>query len=49
VTDETLRAVKDPSLRAEGSSGFGTPTVTVNGKRADLSDDSWLTDLTQAK
>lgn len=49
VTEETLRAVKEPSLRADGSSDFGTPTVTVNGKVADLSDDSWLTGLTRAK
>jgi protein-disulfide isomerase len=47
VTAETLRASKDTSLRAEGSNGFGTPTVTVNGKRADLSDDNWLTSITK--
>lgn len=47
VTAETLRAAKDTSLRAEGSNGFGTPTVTVNGKRADLSDDNWLTTITK--
>ena len=47
VTAETLRASKDTSLRAAGSNGFGTPTVTVNGKRADLSDDNWLTSITK--
>jgi protein-disulfide isomerase len=47
VTAETLRAAKDASLRAEGSNGFGTPTVTVNGKRADLSDSNWLTSITK--
>jgi protein-disulfide isomerase len=47
VTAETLRASKDTSLRAEGSNGFGTPTVTVNGKRADLSDDNWLTSISK--
>jgi protein-disulfide isomerase len=47
VTAETLRAAKDTSLRAEGSNGFGTPTVTVNGKRADLSDDNWLTSISK--
>jgi len=47
VTAETLRAAKDTSLRAQGSNGFGTPTVTVNGKRADLSDDNWLTSITK--
>jgi len=47
VTAETLRAAKDASLRAAGSNGFGTPTVTVNGKRADLSDSNWLTSITK--
>jgi protein-disulfide isomerase len=48
VTAETARAGRDESLRAKGSKGFGTPTVTVNGTRADLSSGSWLTDLTKA-
>lgn len=47
VSGETLRATKDPSIRAEGSDGFGTPTVIANGKFADISDDSWLTNLTK--
>ncbi len=47
VTAETNRAAKDTSLRAQGSNSFGTPTVTVNGKRADLSEDDWLTDITK--
>ena len=47
VTAETLRAAKDTSLRAQGSNGFGTPTVTVNAKRADLSDSNWLTSITK--
>jgi protein-disulfide isomerase len=48
VTNETLRAASDATLRAPGEKGFGTPTVMVNGKYADVSDDSWLTDLTKA-
>jgi protein-disulfide isomerase len=47
VTAETNRAAKDPSLRGQGSNSFGTPTVMVNGKRADLSDDDWLTNITK--
>lgn len=47
VTNETLRAASDATLRAPGEDGFGTPTVMVNGKYADVSDDSWLTDLTK--
>jgi protein-disulfide isomerase len=47
VTAETNRAAKDTSLRAQGSNSFGTPTVTVNGKRADLSEDDWLTNITK--
>jgi protein-disulfide isomerase len=45
---ETARAIKDTSLRAPDSDGFGTPTVMANGKRVDLSDSSWLTNLTKA-
>jgi protein-disulfide isomerase len=48
VTQETLRAANDATLRAPGEDGFGTPTVTVNGKYADVSDDTWLTDLTKS-
>jgi protein-disulfide isomerase len=47
VTNETSRAAKDASLRSPGSNGFGTPTVMVNGKKADLSDDTWLTNITK--
>jgi protein-disulfide isomerase len=47
VTNETSRAAKDASLRSPGSTGFGTPTVMVNGKKADLSDDTWLTNITK--
>jgi protein-disulfide isomerase len=47
VTNETSRAAKDASLRSPGSNGFGTPTVMVNGKKADLSDDTWLTSITK--
>jgi protein-disulfide isomerase len=45
VTQETLRAAKNATIRAPGADGFGTPTITVNGKWVDISDDSWLTDL----
>jgi protein-disulfide isomerase len=45
ITNETLRAARDTSLRAAGSTGFGTPTVTVNGKRIELTDDQWLTNI----
>lgn len=48
VTAETNRAAKDASLRAPGSSSFGTPTVVVNGKRADLSDSDWLNNITKS-
>jgi protein-disulfide isomerase len=48
VTAETLRASTTPALRAPGTDGFGTPTVIVNGKYADVSDDTWLSDLTKA-
>lgn len=47
VTSETLRAASDATLRAPGEKGFGTPTIMVNGKYADVSDDSWLTNLTK--
>ncbi|WP_156935326.1 DsbA family protein [Pseudonocardia spinosispora] len=45
VGTETKRAVQDPSIRAKGEEGFGTPTVTVNGKYQDLSDGSWVDNL----
>ncbi|HEY1966877.1 MAG TPA: thioredoxin domain-containing protein [Pseudonocardia sp.] len=48
VTQETLRAAKNATIRAPGADSFGTPTITVNGKWVDVSDDSWLTDLTNA-
>jgi len=47
VTKETLRAASDATLRAPGEKGFATPTVMVNGKYADVSNDNWLTDLTK--
>ena len=48
VTAETSRAAKDTSLRAAGASSFGTPSVTINGKRAEpLSDGNWLTNVTK--
>ncbi|HEY2203260.1 MAG TPA: thioredoxin domain-containing protein [Pseudonocardia sp.] len=47
ISAETQRAGKDTSLRAEGSKSFGTPTVVVNGKRADISDNQWLDNVTQ--
>jgi len=49
VAAETLRASKDASLRAKTAKGFGTPTVTVNGTRADLSNGDWLSGATKAK
>ncbi|MDQ2706666.1 MAG: DsbA family protein [Actinomycetota bacterium] len=45
VDAATLAAVKDTSLRADGKSGFGTPTVLVNGKRVDWTNSEWLTAL----
>ena len=47
IIGETLRAANDTALRAPGVNGFGTPTVTVNGKYTDVSDDSWLSALTK--
>jgi protein-disulfide isomerase len=47
VTAETNRAAKDASLRAQGSNRFATPTITVNGKPVDLSDDNWLTNISK--
>ena len=45
VTNETRRAVQDPSLRSDPSDDrFGTPTVTVNGKRVEVTD-GWLDDI----
>jgi len=46
VAAETTRAVDDPSLRAQGASSFGTPTVLADGKQVDRSDDDWLNKLT---
>lgn len=46
VDAATAAAAKDTSLRAEGK-GFGTPTVLVNGKRADWTDSDWLTAITK--
>lgn len=46
VTAETTRASKDTSLRRAGSDGFGTPTVTLDGKRVEVNSDDWLTEVT---
>jgi protein-disulfide isomerase len=46
VTANLQAAEKDPKLQQSfggGQTGFGTPTVLVNGKLADLSDSNWLT------
>jgi protein-disulfide isomerase len=40
VGAETDRAVADPALQTDGV--FGTPTVTVNGRKIDLNDTGWL-------
>lgn len=48
VTQETLRAAKNPAIREPGEDGFGTPTVVVNGKWTDVSDDNWLSNLTKS-
>ncbi|MCO1654149.1 DsbA family protein [Pseudonocardia humida] len=40
VGAETEKAAADQALQTEGT--FGTPTVTVNGKKIDLNDTSWL-------
>lgn len=42
VAAETEAATTNPALR--GEQGFGTPTVTVDGVLADLSDGNWLRD-----
>jgi protein-disulfide isomerase len=47
VQVQTQRAGGDASLRGPGKQYFGTPTVLVNGKVADRSTDSWLTDITK--
>ncbi|WP_084212035.1 DsbA family protein [Pseudonocardia acaciae] len=47
VQVETQRAGGDASLRAPGRDSFGTPTIMVNGKRADLGDDNWLKNITK--
>ena len=47
ITTETLKIGSNATLRAPGEHGFGTPTVMVNNKFADVSDDSWLTNLTK--
>jgi protein-disulfide isomerase len=44
-------ALGDPALRAPmpgGGSSFGTPTVAVDGTRADLGDPNWLSTLTSS-
>lgn len=47
VQVETQRAGGDVSLRGPGKDSFGTPTVVVNGKWVDRSNDSWLSDITK--
>jgi protein-disulfide isomerase len=42
VAAETEKATNDPALQTQGR--FGTPTVTVDGQRADLNNTSWLQD-----
>ena len=44
----TLRAAKNPAIREPGEDGFGTPTLVVNGKWTDVSDDNWLSNLTKS-
>ncbi|MGH3585563.1 MAG: DsbA family protein [Pseudonocardia sp.] len=45
VVAETEKALADPALRTKAPNGqqsFGTPTVAVNGQKANLNDTSWL-------
>lgn len=49
IQHDLSAAEADPALRRTdpgGASGFGTPTVAVNGKLVDTSDRSWLSKLT---
>jgi protein-disulfide isomerase len=43
VKAETEKVIDDPALQTQGQ--FGTPTVLVNGQRADLNNTSWLRDV----
>ncbi len=47
VKAATLTAAKNTALRRPGSSGFGTPTVVVNGKWVDWSSSTWLSNATK--
>lgn len=47
IRKETAAAVGNTALQDNGS--FGTPTVTVNGKRIDVNDSSWLADAIAGK
>jgi protein-disulfide isomerase len=40
ITVATEAAVPNPALQTDGQ--FGTPTVTVNGRKVDISDSGWL-------
>ena len=40
VKSETEKATGDPALQTQGR--FGTPTVAINGQKADLNNTSWL-------
>jgi protein-disulfide isomerase len=42
VKAETEKATNDPALQTQGR--FGTPTVAINGQKADLNNTSWLQD-----
>lgn len=44
IAAATRRAVENTSIHRPGGDGFGTPTVTVNGQRVDVSDGDWLSD-----
>ncbi len=45
IQAETQRATNNKALRSP--QGFGTPTVTVNGKLVDLNDSNWLKNAVQ--
>jgi protein-disulfide isomerase len=45
IQSETQRAINNKALRT--AQGFGTPTVTVNGKLVNLSDANWLKNAVQ--
>jgi hypothetical protein len=44
IAAATAAAEANPALQTDGQ--FGTPTITVDGRKVDVSDPDWLQDAT---